>query len=234
MRILGPVSVDGSVEDLRNRPRAREILAYLVSHPAGCSGDALASAIWPQRRVPVQTVANRLSELRRALGEANDGTSRLRRVGARHRLSGEVATDWSRFSDLTAAGSTMSDWAEALSLVRGRPFSDLGSDWPLLEGISQEIESAVIDTASRLASVRLGVGDLQGADWALRRGILVSPWDERLYRLLMLVRHESGSRAGVELALRNLARALELEGDPLEGVHPKTAELYLRLLAAKA
>lgn len=38
-----------------------------------------------------------------------------------------------------------------------------------------------------------------------------------------------GSRGGIDAALRGLAAALELEGDPLLGIHPETSALYRRL-----
>jgi hypothetical protein len=38
-----------------------------------------------------------------------------------------------------------------------------------------------------------------------------------------------GNRGGVDAALRSLALALELEGDPLLGIHPETSALYRNL-----
>ena len=57
----------------------------------------------------------------------------------------------------------------------------------------------------------------------------MSPWDERLYRLLMRAADGLGNRGGVDAALRSLALALELEGDPLLGIHPETSALYRNL-----
>jgi len=74
-------------------------------------------------------------------------------------------------------------------------------------------------------------GDGGLAHWAALQGLLVSPWDERLYRLLMRAADELGNRGGVDAALRSLALALELEGDPLLGIHPKTSALYRSLTA---
>ena len=60
--------------------------------------------------------------------------------------------------------------------------------------------------------------------------MLACPWDERLYRLVMRAEDAAGNRAGVEAALRQLARALEADGDPLAAVHPETAALYRSLM----
>ena len=115
-------------------------------------------------------------------------------------------------------------------LVRGRPFSGLAKgEWTVLEGFSATIESRIVDVAIRLAEHLLELGDLFGAEWALRRGLTAAPWDERLYRLLMTVADAAGNRGGVESALRSLGQALDWGGDPLDVVHPETAALYRRL-----
>ena len=67
-----------------NAGRLTELVAYLAMHPDGATTDAFATALWPERRVPLQTLANRLSEARKALGAASDGRPRLRKEGRRH------------------------------------------------------------------------------------------------------------------------------------------------------
>ena len=71
--VLGNVQVNGATESLRYRRRLTELVAFLAMHPEGVTTDTFATALWPDRRVPVQTLANRLSETRRALGPAGDG-----------------------------------------------------------------------------------------------------------------------------------------------------------------
>lgn len=230
VRVLGPVDIVGSQIPLDRRPRVTELVTYLAFHRDGCSGDAITGALWPARRVSAQTLANRLSEARQALGENVFHHARLRRVSGRHVVSPEVGTDWELFEQLTAAGSGAEMWHRALELVRGRPFEGLAEgDWTLLEGFAPSMSGRVSDVACRLASTRLAEGDATGAEWALRKGLLATPWDERLYRLLMVVHNAAGNRGAVESALRTLGHVLQLEGDPLEGVHPDTAELYLEL-----
>ena len=85
----------------------------------------------------------------------------------------------------------------ALELVRGRPFEGLrSSDWPILEGIGPAIEAAVVDLSGRLAGACLAAGDARGAEWAARQGLLVSPYDERLYRMLMRAADVGGNPGG--------------------------------------
>jgi DNA-binding SARP family transcriptional activator len=228
--VLGPVEIVGTKASLEGRPLLKELVTYLAFHPRGASGEECATALWPERRVPAQTLANRLHEARRALGTTGDGSSRLVRSRGRHRLSPDVKTDWSEFLVFTDQVSGPASWRRALMLVRGRPFSGLAKgDWTALEGFSATIEARVVDVASRLAEHLLEMDDLFGAEWAIRRGLMIAPWDERLYRLLMTHADAAGNRGGVESALRSLGHALEWSGDPIDVVHPETAALYRRL-----
>jgi hypothetical protein len=125
-------------------------------------------------------------------------------------------------------------WRQALALVHGRPFEGLArGDWAVFEGFVATIEAAIVGVAVRLSEHLLEEDDPLGAEWAIRHGLLVAPWDERLYRLLMLAADAAGNRGGVESALRALAQALDCPGDPLEIVHRETAALYRRLTAAR-
>ncbi len=231
--VLGTVQVNGAPESFRHRRRLTELVAYLAMHPEGSTTDAFATALWPDRRVPLQTLANRLSEARRALGFATDGRPRLRKRSSRH-LIAEAETDWDRFRDLASEGCGADSWRRALALVRGRPFDGLDrGEWAHLEGFSATMEASVVSVACRLGDHSIGRGRPDLAHWAGLQGLLVSPWDERLYRLLMRAADGLGNRGGIDAALRSLARALELEGDPLVGIHPETSALYRSLISGK-
>jgi hypothetical protein len=142
----------------------------------------------------------------------------------------EVETDWDRFKNLSSQEGGADSWASALALVRGRPFDGLDrGEWAQLEGHVSAVEASVVSLACRLGEHALNRGEGGVAHWAALQGLLVSPWDERLYRLLMRAADELGNRGGVDAALRGLALALELEGDPLLGIHPETSALYRSL-----
>jgi DNA-binding SARP family transcriptional activator len=227
--ILGPVEIRNTDEPFGGHPLLTELVVYLAMHPEGATTSAWETAVWPNRRMPQQTIANRLSEARRALGDAPDGRPRLRKVDERH-LIADVRTDWDEFSSLAQADDVAS-WRGALELVRGRPFGDLQQgQWALLEGFSAEIEHAISALALRYGGYALRCGDPDGATWAAHRGLRATPWDERLYRMLMEAADANGDRAGVEQTLRHLALVLEIDGDPLRAVHPETVRLYERLL----
>ena len=215
--------------DLRpSRPHLpdQHCLGALRSH---CRTLAFATALWPERRVPLQTLANHLSVTRRALGLASDGRPRLRKQGRRH-LIVECETDWDRFKELASNGDEPDSWCRALALVRGRPFDGLDrGEWAQLEGHMAAVEASVVGVACRLGELALGRGEGGLAHGAALQGLLVSPWDERRYRLMMRAADGLDNRGGVDAALRSLARALELEGDPLLSIHPETSALYRSL-----
>lgn len=229
--ILGHLSVTGAQSDISHRPKASELLVYLALHPDGVTGEALMAAVWSDRRVPVQSFSNRLSEIRRALGRGPDGSARLVRHRGRHYLGLDVSCDWTDFERLTGPGTGPDEWMQALRLVRGRPFHNMAfGDWVALEGFAATMERSLLDTVMRTSETLLEAGDFVGADWAARRGIVVAPWDERPYRQLMRSAYLAGSRKGIDAALQALARALDLRDDPLRGVHPLTADLYRNLV----
>lgn len=229
VNVLGPVLVAGVPGGLVRHPKLSELAVYLSVHPEGAPSRVWSVALWPDRKVPAQTIANRLSELRRLLGFAPDGRPRLRRDGDWHRLV-DVGSDWGRLSALADPGAGPASWREALELVRGTPFGGLReASWTRVEGHEGEIEQIVVDCALRLSAELLAGGDPAGASWAAQQGLKAVPWDERLHRALMRAGAAAGNRGQVEATLRHLALALDLEGDPLGAVHPETARLYTQL-----
>lgn len=230
VHVLGPVNIVGTTQSIDRRPRVSELITYLAFHPEGCTSEAVAAALWPERRVSAQTVANRMSEARQALGYADDGIPILRRVSNRHVLSDHLRTDWTEFDSMTGGDSGSSEWTAALEMVRGRPFDGLpDGGWTILEGLSAWIAGRIVDVACKAASRHLDSGAVGEAEKAVRVGMMADPWDERLYRMLMVVHHVAGNRGGVELAVRSLARMLDWNGNPLDIVHPDTAQLYREL-----
>lgn len=229
VNVLGPVVVHGAAGGLGRHPKLTELAVYLALHEEGAPSRLWADALWPERSVPPQTIANRLSELRRLLGFAPDGRPRLRRDGERHRLV-DVRTDWSAARRLTGPSSGLEQWRAALGLVRGRPFTGLReASWTRVEGHEAEIERTITDCALSTCEELLGSGDAATATWAAEQGLLAVPWDERLHRALMRAGAAAGNLGKVDATLRHLALALEIEGDPLGAVHPDTARLYQQL-----
>ena len=226
--VLGPIEIRGAARAF-TRAWAEELVVYLAMHPNGVSNEAWATALWPDRLMAPSSLHSTASVARRSLGRSGEGIDHLPRSHGRLALSSSVGTDWDRFVAL-ADSDRPEQWREALALVRGRPFEGLrSSDWPILEGIAPAMESAVVDLSGRLAGARLRQGDAQGAEWAARRGLVVSPYDERLYRMLMRAADLGGNPAGVDAVMSELLTLVADGIEPLEAVHPSTMDLYRQL-----
>lgn len=228
VKVLGPVEITGAARAF-TRAWAKELVVYLAMHPNGAVNDSWATALWPDRLMAASSLHSTASVARRALGHASDGRDHLPRSHGRLALAPSVGTDWGRFV-AAADTSTPAGWRMALELVRGRLFEGLrADDWPILEGIGPAIEASVVDVAAQLAAVCLEANDPAGAEWAARKGLLVSPYDERLYRVLLRAADLGGNPAGVESVMAELLRVVADEVEPLESVHPSTVELYRSL-----
>jgi hypothetical protein len=226
--VLGPVEVRGAARPF-TRAWAKELVVYLAMHPSGATNDAWSTALWPDRLMAASSLHSTASVARRSLGHGRDGRDHLPRAHGRLVLAGTVGTDWDRFVQLADADDPIR-LRSALALVRGRPFDGIrASDWPILEGIAPAIESAVVDVAGRLAGMCLRRGDPSGAEWAARKGLVVSPYDERLYRMLLRAADCAGNPAGVESVMSELIRLVADEVEPFDSVHPSTMELYRSL-----
>ena len=67
-------------------------------------------------------------------------------------------------------------------LVRGPLLAGLRrSDWVVLDGTEATLESLVVHTALRAWRALMATDQPDRAEWALRRALLVSPYDERLF-----------------------------------------------------
>ncbi|MGD0880630.1 MAG: BTAD domain-containing putative transcriptional regulator [Acidimicrobiales bacterium] len=226
--VLGPIEIRGASREF-TRAWARELVVYLAMHPNGASNEVWATALWPERMMAPSSLHSTASVARRSLGKSHKGEDHLPRSHGRLALAPSVGTDWDRFLELADTEDTVR-WREALELVRGRPFEGMRStDWAILDGTAPAIESAIVDLSGRLAGACLREGDPRGAEWAARRGLVVSPYDERLYRMLMRAADAAGNPSGVESVMAELVRVVADEIEPIESVHPSTLALYRSL-----
>ena len=233
VNILGPVRIDGADRPF-SRAWAEELVVYLAMHPDGASNEAWATALWPDRLMAPSSLHSTASVARRALGKNARGEDHLPRSHGRLALSSSVSSDWARFETLAGA-EALEDRRSALELIRGRPFEGLrSSDWVILEGIGPGIEAFVVDLSGRVAGGYLAAGDPDGAAWAARKGLLVSPYDERLYRMLMRAADLAGNPAGVESAIAELVQLVADDVEPFDSIHPATIDLYRSLTRRKA
>jgi DNA-binding SARP family transcriptional activator len=229
VRVLGPLEVVGAARPF-TRAWALELVVYLAFHrQAGASTDQWSTALWPERIMAPASLHSTASAARRALGTSQTGEDHLPRSHGRLALGPGVTTDWERFARLSRSVEA-DDWRMALESIRGRPFDGLrASDWTLLEGISAMIESEVVDLSCRFAERSLGQSDWANAEWAARQALRVSPYDERLYRVLMRSADQAGNPAGVESVMRELVHLVAEDVEPFDAVHPETFRLYREL-----
>ena len=119
--------------------------------------------------------------------------------GGLYWLPERVTTDWGRFSNLVddASGDVeIEKLTLALSLVRGMPFEGVADgtySWATTEMIISDIEYGVLDAAHRLAKLTLTRCDYEHARWAVEKGLIVSPYDRELWRVLLQIAAANGS-----------------------------------------
>jgi two-component SAPR family response regulator len=157
-------------------------------------------------------------------------------------LGDSVTTDVDR---LTAAASRgdLDQLVHAMRLVRGSPFSGLRADWAVFDGTQAQVEGLVVQTALRAADALMERGRALDAEWIVRRALIVSPDDERLYRALLRATYAQGDRARLHRTMAQLVRMAGIAepqsagwrpgtgaADQLRAVHPETAAVYYDLL----
>jgi DNA-binding SARP family transcriptional activator len=237
--VLGPVVVKGVARPF-NRTAALELVVYLALHRRTVTSAEWPVAIWPDRDVSLATVHSTVSDARKALGRAGDGSERLPREGSHLRLGPSVSTDVERFESLVT-GADPGRVVEAMQLIRGPLFGGLcRADWAVLDGTQAAVERLVVDAALHGADALLNLGQIADAEWVVRRALVVSPYDERLYRALLRAIAAQGNRLALHVTM---ARLLILAGDvagssearsgpeaSLTCLHPETADLYRDLL----
>lgn len=187
--VLGPLEVLGAAGPLEEKRRAEltETVAYIHLHPGMPDGDFRAD-LWPGKRIADSTRHQRISRLRSWLGSREDGEPylpRARGVDGSYAFGEHVSSDWALVQEVARDRRTTSaeQLAEALKLVRSRPFEDAGRAryrWAI--PLQYRMTDAILDLAHELAQRALEVGDTESVLWATERGLLVEPLHEQLWR----------------------------------------------------
>ena len=193
-RILGPLEVldQGRRVSLR-RGKDQALLAYLLLHANEfVASDRLVDELWGERPPPTaaKILQNAVSQLRKALGDDRLVT---RPRGYMLRVEpGEL--DLERFELLAERGRVAGDprlLREALELWRGEPLADL-RDEPFAQRASLQLEEARLAAHEDRLEADLAGGRHAELVPELESLIAGHPFDERLYRQLMLALYRAG------------------------------------------
>ncbi len=201
VRVLGPVDVIGGPASLRGVNLA--LLAYLATRTDPVTLDAIRDAVWGGAAVNPQRVYTAASTLRTAIGpDALPGAGEHGYQLTR----GTVTTDLARFqyrviyADRTGTDAAVCTLVQALSLVRGQPFSATTAEdqwwrWAHDESLASATEAHIADIAHRVSWLaREERRDLDLAQWAAEQGLAASPHCDRLVGELMRAHLAAGRR----------------------------------------
>jgi nucleoid-associated protein YgaU/DNA-binding SARP family transcriptional activator len=249
VRVLGEVEavrIDRSgaaaqeVKLVPTRQRALEAVTYLALRESAVDREDLEISLFPHGANAAKTIYNTISAARSLVGEALFPPP----GGGRYELSPAVVTDYGLFCEMVAAADELDDaaaaadvLADALTLVRGEPFTGVGRSYAWVGPHRGMIVAQVVDAAEELAEVRLAMGDWRSAEWAARQGLRAFPSDERMYRLLMRTARAAGNIPGVQRVFRELCDVLadpDLGVEPEDTLHPETIELLEELTGSPA
>src|SRR3954447_7813942 len=229
-RILGPLEVldQGRRVSIR-RGKEQALLAYLLLHAnESVASDRLLDELWGERPPPTaaKILQNAVSQLRKALG---DDRLLTRAPGYFLRVEPDEL-DLERFEVLTERGRAEGDPAllrEALELWRGEPLADL-RDEPFAQRASLQLEEARLAASEDRLDADLADGRDAELVPELERLIAEHPFDERLYRQLMLALYRAG-RPGNALDVYQRARKTFDEQLGLQ-LGPELEELQRQIL----
>jgi DNA-binding SARP family transcriptional activator len=241
VRLLGAMQITTNAGELRSglRASARELLAYYLIHPDGASLEQAVDAMWPDTQLGRErerfwtALGNLRSMLRKATGASE--LKAIERDGDRYRVDPAVfAVDLWRFQTaLAAARHAQLDPAVAAALaqagdVYGGVLLD-GAPYAWVEVPREEVRRRAVDALARLAELRQGAGDQEGALSALEQAVAADPVAEELYRRVMRLEAELGRPDAVRRTYRLLARRLaDLDVDPDSETEQLVAELLRR------
>jgi DNA-binding SARP family transcriptional activator len=240
VRVMGEIEVTrlratGEEPLTAERQKGLEALVYMALRESAVDRDDLQAALFPTGANAVKTFHNTMSAARATVGEDLLPHS----SAGRYELSDRVVTDYGLFYNLVGEADDSEDpetaaglLHEALSLIRGEPFTGVGRGYSWVSPHCGMIVAQVVDAAEELAEVSLATGDWRTAEWAARQGLAAFPCDERMYRFLMRTAKAAGNIPGVRRAYRELCAALADPDDgvePIDTVHPDTVALLEEL-----
>lgn len=189
VQVLGQVRVLLDGEELQLARQQRELVAYLACH-RGAEAEQVEDAIWAGQVDPTgQRLRTALTRLRSTLGDGPDGEPLVQRrtgPGQGIRLSNHVSTDLDRALEAVSGAwslegeERLSALRSALEAVRGAPFENLPATWTT--ALTHTAIVRLQEAALKLSRTLRNSGELDRAEQAVRRGLLLCDPSEPLYR----------------------------------------------------
>jgi DNA-binding SARP family transcriptional activator/tetratricopeptide (TPR) repeat protein len=210
------------------RPKVVPLLAYLLLHrDAPVPRRAIASALWPD-----EPDDEARANLRRHLNYLNQ-TLPQSPAGHPWIVAGAGAVQWNsacelwldvaEFERLAAATHHLRD---AVAIYTGDLLADVDEEW--LEPERERLRSRYGDALAELVANLRAAREYVPAITAAQRLLAHDPWREDTVRALMMLRHESGDRAGALAEYDRFTQLLrnELDAEPM----PETTAVYQSVL----
>ena len=236
--VLGPVTAwtDTGEEVPISGAKVRAVLADLVLHVGEpVTADRLVDDVWgesPDSRNPAGTLSSKVSQLRRALDEAEPGArSCVRPPPPGYQLAVDpAAVDAVEFGRLVDAARGEAEPAgvvatliRALTLWRGPAYGEF-ADAEFARGAVARLEEQRLTAHEALARARLELGDHALVADQLTELVEAHPWREDLRLSHVLALYRSGRQAD---ALASFERYRTALADEL-GLDPSPAALALQ------
>ncbi len=231
--LLGSLTVNGQAGALV--PAQSQLIVALALNPGGLRNQQLRTLLGadPRHAKPADSLRQLIVRTRRALGRAADDREWIEHLGhGRYALHPDATVDWREFERLTATGIERADaeaLSEALSLIRGQPFTGCYYWW-LEPELAESVTARIVATAETLAELALAASEPAAAVRAARIGLAADPSAEQLWRATMRAEHAAGNLAGVRGAW---GRCLDVVAEVAADGRPDsaTSAVYSELLA---
>jgi DNA-binding SARP family transcriptional activator len=234
--VLGTFTINGSPAALLPA-QSQLVLALALNGADGLSNQQLCYLLGadPDHPKPTDSLRQLIVRTRRQLGRAPDGREWIEHLGAgQYALHRDTRFDWAEFEDRSEQGLRNRDarsLREALSLIRGQPFTGC-YHWWLDLAFTETVRAQIVDAAEMLAALELAGGDPAASARAARTGLAGDATAEQLWRALMRAEYAAGNLSGVREAWSRCLDAIAdiaPDGEP----HPETAALYHQLVSGK-
>jgi predicted ATPase/DNA-binding SARP family transcriptional activator len=213
VQALGPLEIDRDGERIEESARSRELLLYLLCHPAGRTKEQIGAALWPDAD-PAKLRNNfhvTLHRLRKGLGAAEwivvDGDTYALDRSRGAEFDAEI---FEREANAAMRARDVERLAKAVELYRGDFFENAGSgEWYL--DIRDRLREVYARALESLGNLRASANDHAGAAEAYQKLVALDDLDEQAARKLVESLNRAGDAAGARRAYRRLADALKRE-----------------------